>query len=121
MAKINNASKEKEASDVVLSFINALNQEDFKSAGKYISENMTFLGVLGSRNGADAYLTDMEKMKFKYDIQKVFEDDEDVCLIYDIEMAGLHILTCGWYQLKNGKIDSIRVIFDPRPVLEAKK
>jgi len=106
------------AKEVVLSFVEALNQEDFTAARKYTSDDMEFRGVLGSRDGADAYFKDMEKMKFKYHIEKIFGNGDDVCLLYNIDMTGTNIFTCGWYHVEDGKIDSLKVIFDPRPVLE---
>lgn len=105
------------AKDVVLSFINYLNKEDFKAARECANDDMIFDGVLGSRKGADNYFQDMEKMKFKYDVKKVFEDENDVCVLYDINMGKATLFTCGWYRLKNHKISSIKVVFDPRPVL----
>ena len=105
------------AKNTVLSFIDAMNNEDFTGARRYAAENMTFDGVLGSRNGADAYFSDMKKMKLKYDVLKVFTDGADVCLFYNIEMSGKNIFTSGWYRVSEGKINSIRVVFDPRPLL----
>ncbi len=105
------------ASDVVLSFIKALNEEDFTAARQCINDDMIFLGVLGERDGAEAYIKDMQHMKFKYDIKRAFADGDDVCLFYDINMGGQTIFSCGWYHVANGKINSIRVIFDPRPLL----
>jgi len=106
------------AKKVVLTFINALNEEDFETAKSCLNEDMVFDGVLGHRDGADTYISDMKKMKFKYKIKKAFEDDNDVCLLYDIDMGGKNIIfTCGWYQIKNNKIKSLKVVFDPRPVL----
>lgn len=110
---------ESNAREVVLSCIRALNQEDYKTARKYMAEDMVFEGVLGSRNGAEAYFRDMEKMRFKYAIIKVFSTDDDVCLLYNLNMAGKKIFCCGWYHVEDSKIDSLKVIFDPRPVLEA--
>jgi limonene-1,2-epoxide hydrolase len=105
------------AKDTVLSFIKAMNAEDFSAARGYVAPDMDFIGVLGTRHGADAYFADMEKMKFKYEIEKVFADDTDVCLWYTIQMGDKSVPTCGWYQLVNGKIAKFRVLFDPRPVL----
>ncbi len=80
---------------------------------------MKFDGVLGQRDGADAYINDMSKMRFKYSIKKVFEDGNDVCVLYDIDMnKGDKIFTCGWYILNDGKIKNLKVIFDPRPVMK---
>jgi hypothetical protein len=74
--------------------------------------------VMGSRDGADAYIKDMEKMKFKYAVQKTFAEGDEVCLFYDITMSGTKIFSCGWYTVKEGKITKFKVIFDPRPLLE---
>lgn len=103
----------------VLRFINALNEEDFETACDCVTDDLTFTGVMGVRNGADAYFNDMKRMKLKYNIRKVFGDDNDVCLWYDIVMDNKPILSSGWYQLEKGRIKSFQVVFDPRPLLEA--
>lgn len=102
----------------VLAFIKALNEEDFTAAQKYTSDDLKFIGVMGTRNGADAYFSDMKKMKLKYDVQKAFADGHDVCLWYDIDMGGQKIFSSGWYHLHDHKIDWFKVLFDPRPLLE---
>ena len=112
------ATKTEAAKEVVLSFIDALNQEDFEAARKLSDDDLVFKGVMGSRNSAKAYFADMKKMKLKYKILKAFADGDDVSVFYNIDMSGKSILTSGWYHLKDGKIDSIKVIFDPRPILE---
>jgi len=109
------------ARDTVLSALKALNEEDFDTARNSFSDDMVFEGVLGTRNGAEAYFNDMKKMKIKYDVIKAFEEGDDVCLLYDLQLSGLTIFGCGWYHLENGKIKSIKVVFDPRPVLEKKQ
>jgi limonene-1,2-epoxide hydrolase len=106
--------------ELVSSFIKALNEEDFATARSYVHDNFSFDGVLGARDSADAYFKDMEKMRFKYDIKKIFTDGDDVCLLYDINMQGTSIFTCGWYKVQRGKIQSLKVVFDPRPILEKK-
>ncbi|MEO3404645.1 nuclear transport factor 2 family protein [Mucilaginibacter sp. CAU 1740] len=105
------------ANDIVLSFIKALNDEDFAAARKFAADDLKFIGVLGERDGAEAYFTDMERMKLKYDIKRVFSDGDDVSIFYDIDMGGKTIFSSGWYHVVDGKINSIRVIFDPRPLL----
>jgi len=109
------------ASKTVKSFLKALNDEDFKTARKYVNDDLKFIGIMGTRDDADTYISDMEKMKFKYDIKKIFEDENDVSVFYDINMSGPTIFSSGWYHLKNDKISTIKVIFDPRPLLEKKK
>jgi hypothetical protein len=102
----------------VLSFIKALNEEDFEEARKFLSDDMKFVGVMGTRDGADIYINDMEKMKFKFDIKKAFADGNDVCLFYDINMSGHKIFSSGWYHIEHHQIKWFKVLFDPRPLLE---
>jgi hypothetical protein len=103
---------------VVKAFITAVNDEDFITARALVNDDLKFDGVMGSRDSADAYFEDMKRMKFKYDIKKVFADENDVCLLYDINMGAVTIFTCGWYRLKLEKISTLKVVFDPRPLLE---
>jgi len=106
--------------DLVLACIDALNREDFQRARDYINDDFAFVGVLGSRNGAEAYFQDMERMRIKYSIQKVFADEQDVCLLYDVTLSGKTVFGCAWYHVEAGKIRSLRVVFYPRPLLENK-
>jgi len=117
MSTTNKLLTEHNAKVVLQDFLNALNTEDFNLARQQLHDDLYFKGVMGERNGADIYIADMEKMKFKYDIKKVFTDGEEVCLWYDINMGGKTIFCAGWYQLDDEKIKSIQVIFDPRPIL----
>ncbi|HZP05256.1 MAG TPA: nuclear transport factor 2 family protein [Terracidiphilus sp.] len=108
-----------DAKEVVLLCVDAINREDFAAARQFVSNDLQFVGVLGSRNGADAYFSDMERMRLKYDVKRVFADGNDVCLLYDLAISGANIFVCAWYQVANGKIRSLNVVFDPRPILEA--
>ncbi|MDN5286123.1 MAG: nuclear transport factor 2 family protein [Mucilaginibacter sp.] len=113
-----NIIEKQSAKEVVLAFVDALNGEDFKTAGTYLTKDMTFKGVLGSRDGAEAYMKDMEHMKLKYKVKKSVAEKDDVCLIYDLTMSGTTLLGYGWYHVEDGKISSLNVMFDPRPILE---
>ena len=107
------------AKEVVIAFINAVNEEDFDAAFTCLHDDMVFDGVMGKRNSAESYISDMQKMKFKYKIQLVFENENDVCVLYDIDMGGkATIFTCGWYHVSYGKIKKLKVVFDPRPLFD---
>src|SRR5437868_870605 len=92
------------STSVVLKFIEALNSENFAAAKSCLADDMRFIGVLGARNSAGGYIRDMEHMRFKYIIKKVFTDGNDVCLWYDIDMQGTTALCSGWYHLVDDKI-----------------
>jgi SnoaL-like protein len=115
--KKNNESA-RNAKETVRSLLEALNKEDFKRARTYVNDNFSFMGPLATRDSAEAYFNDMEKMRLKYDIMKVFEEDNDVCALYDFSAGPLKLFGCGWYHLDNDKISSIRVVYDPRPLAE---
>jgi len=106
------------AKEVVMAFVNAINKEDFEEARKYVNHDITFDGVLASRIGSYDYFKDMEQTKRKYDVKKIFEDKDDVCLWYNLDMSGATMVGSAWYHLKDGKISTLKVVFDPRPVLE---
>ena len=108
------------AKDAVLAFIQALNDENFDAARDLLTDDMSFVGVMGTRDGGDVYIQHMKKMRFKYDVQKVFVDGDDVCLWYNIDMGGPKIFSSGWYNTVDGKVKSLKVLFDPRPLLEKK-
>lgn len=103
--------------DLVLEFIHALNTENFSAAKKRLHESFTFTGPMGRREGADNYINEMEKMKLKYVIRQTFEEGNDVCMIYEIDMGGKTITACGLYHLEQGELTSLNVYFDPRPLL----
>jgi len=117
MGNSNKLVTEHNAKVIVQDFLNALNAEDFDLARQQLHDHMHFKGVMGERDGADVYIADMKKMKFKYDIKKVFTAEDEVSIWYDINMGEKTIFCAGWYKLEDEKIKSIEVIFDPRPIL----
>jgi hypothetical protein len=103
--------------EIALSFIDALNNEDFHAARSLVADGFTFSGPLGFRSGANSYFQDMERMRLKYSVETAFADGDEVCLLYDITMGGKSVYACGLYRFIDGKIVSLRVVFDPRPLL----
>ena len=106
-----------EPKEVVLRLGKALNDESFQIARRYVSDDMKYVGPFGSRDGAEAYLQEIERLRLKFDIQKIFADDENVCVLYDITVSGITLFACGWFQVNAGRVSSLRVTFDPRPLL----
>ncbi len=72
-----------ETEEVVLGLGKALNDENYEAARRYVSDDMKYLGPFGSRDGAEAYLHEIERLRLKFDIQKIFADNKDVCVLYD--------------------------------------
>ncbi len=90
--KKHSVTAETNAKEIVTSFVESLNNEDFKTAKTYVSDNMTFVGVLGSRNGAEAYFKDMKKMKLKCEIKKV---------LFVVSLFAVILLSCSKDEIGN--------------------
>jgi hypothetical protein len=108
-----------DAKEVVLGLGKALNDENFQIARGFVSDDMKYIGPFGVRDGAEAYLHEIQRLRLKFGIRKVFVDDQDVCAFYDIAVSGIVVFACGWFHVKGGKVSSLRVTFDPRPLLAA--
>ena len=103
---------------LVLDLIYAINEENFYDAARLLADDFKFVGVLGTRDGATAYVDDLKRMKIKYKIHKVIANDNDVCVLCDYTLQGKVLLGCNWYTVSQGKVNSLKSIFDPRPLLE---
>lgn len=106
------------AKEVVMSLVKALNEQDFKTARSYVSDNLSFVAPLASHNNAEAYFKDMERLRIKFDIKKVFVDADDVCLLYDFSAGPITLFGCGWYHVQDGKVSSLKVVYDSKPIAE---
>lgn len=109
---------------IVTSYITALSEEDFKTARSYLDDNLSFQAPIAAYDNADAYFAGNEQLREKfgvrptYEIKKVFVDGNDACVFYELHPGSLTLSVCAWFKINNGKITSIKVVFDPRPLLE---
>jgi ketosteroid isomerase-like protein len=94
---------------------------DVESVRGMIHDDVTFDGPLGHTEGADEYmegLRGMARMVKGADQHRVAVDGEDAFIVYDLLTdAAPPIPTVGWYQVRDGRIASLRVYFDPRPLV----
>jgi SnoaL-like protein len=105
-----------EAKEVVLSYIRALDRQEYDAAQGYLLDGIRIKGPAGESFGKPKEFIDMLRMyRGKYDVKKVFADGDDVCLLYNLATPAATIFMCSWYQVKDGKIVSIQTVFDPRP------
>jgi ketosteroid isomerase-like protein len=113
------------AKELVISYLKALNDQDFKTARSHLKDDMTFLAPIASHNSADAYIEGNGQLRSKYgiekvlyEVKKVFVDGDDVCVFFDFTIGSATLFASGWFHVASGKISSIRVVFDPRPIVE---
>jgi len=106
--------------EVVQGFQRSLGQGDFVAARKLLADDLSFKGPFDNFNKPEPYLEALKKLHHivkGVKVHKLFADGADACLLYDMETntpAGTAFIS-EWYQVRDGKIGSIRVVFDARP------
>jgi limonene-1,2-epoxide hydrolase len=119
----------KNAKEIVMEFIEALERKDFKTVRSYISDNISVLAPgpieLTTFNQAEPFMTYLEHTNLpRLEIKKEFADSNDVCLLYEMNYREPPVTTfvCGWFHVNDdGKISSLRFILDPRTLFQQKK
>jgi limonene-1,2-epoxide hydrolase len=106
---------------VATTYVGAWTSGDFDTARSTLHDDVSFVGPLGTVDGIDECMRGLQGMKQMVEgaeVHKTIADGDDVCVIYDLVTntpAGT-IPTAGWFQLRDGKIASIRAFFDARPL-----
>src|SRR5215467_5497615 len=107
------------AQETVLAFQKAIGHRDLAAARKLLLDNLEFRGPIDTFHKADDYLHAIQKLSAiveGVDILKVFEDGDDVSLFCELKTKTVGTsFVAEWYKVKDGKIASVRVVFDARP------
>jgi hypothetical protein len=87
-----------------------------------LHDRLSFQGPLDTFDNADDFLAAVSRLgpvTKEVRRRKLFADGADVCIIYDFEVhpPGGTVLIAEWFHVTDGKIDSIRILFDPRPFI----
>jgi hypothetical protein len=106
--------------EIVLNYENALNSGDWGTARSYLDDNLRAGGPLATYDNADSFIEAMKRrhpMIKKVDMRKVFAEGQDVCILYDVTTVIPNApisFTAEWCHVRDDKINSILVVFDPR-------
>ena len=101
--------------EVVMSYIRALDSQEYDSAMNRLHGKVRVRGPAGETFGKPYDFIEMlRKYRGRYDVKKVFADGDDVCVLYNLKTNGPTVFMSSWYQVKDGKIVSIHSVFDPR-------
>lgn len=109
-----------DARSVATRFLKAWTTGDFDTARSLLHDDVSFSGPIDSFADADSYLAALHGLSQIVQAaqeHKVFADDTDVCVIYDLVTAtpAGTAPTAEWYHVRDGKISAVRVFFDARP------
>lgn len=120
----------KNAKEIVMEFIGALERKEWKTVRSYISDGISVLArgpvELTSFHQAEPFMNYLEHANLpKLEIKKEFADSNDVCLLYEMNYREPPVTTfvCGWFHVNedDGKISSLRFVLDPRQLFQQNK
>ena len=115
----------KSAKEIVMEYLDLITErQDFKTARSYLKDNVSYVSPLNSFDSAEPYLKYNESLHLpKLDIKKIFTDGDDVCILHEtnITKPPATVFTSLWFHVDDGKISSLRALFDPRPFVRDRK
>ena len=81
------------------------------------SEELLFQGPFFSFKTAEDYIMSLKADPpegFEYKLLKSWSDDSSACLIYQFSKPGISTHMTQWFEVNNGKINKILLIFDTK-------
>lgn len=108
------------AREVVDQYFTALANKDFTAMRTLLHDDISFIGPLGTTNGADDYIDSLMKVTSSMktvERKALFAEGEDVCQIYDLVLAepDATLPVAQWLKVRENRIATVRLYFDARP------
>ncbi|TPI51899.1 nuclear transport factor 2 family protein [Mesorhizobium sp. B3-1-7] len=98
----------------------ALNARDLVRARSYLADDLHFVGMFGPPiDGPDAYIAAMARLGAQQTTVKCLVEGDEVACQYYLALPSrpsTPIFCCGWFTISDGRIKSLRVVFDPTPL-----
>ncbi len=97
------------------------NERDFDAFEAQLAEDITFSGPLGTARGAAEYRRGMEglaKRMTRTEVVTMVAEGPDVITWFNLHTGEAEPVTvANWARVEDGRIQRVRVAFDPRPLL----
>jgi hypothetical protein len=106
--------------EIIDAYMEHLRSKNLTEQRKLLRDDLNFEGPFDRFNSADEYhqaLSHLVPMLDDVQVKRVFVDDADVCVIYDM-VTSTPVGTAPvveWHTVDGDKISDIRVYFDARP------
>jgi ketosteroid isomerase-like protein len=110
------------AREIVDRYFAAMAAKDFATIRTLVHGDVTFKGALGATNGAEEYLAGLQQTLAnmrEVRRQAVAAEGENIFQVYDLIMSepDVSLPVAQWLRVRDGRIASLQVFFDPRPLL----
>jgi SnoaL-like domain len=110
-----------EPTAVTSTYFDCWRKGDLAALRSVLADDLSFVGPLGQFDSADDCVKAMQglaQMTTDIVVRKVFADGPDVLTWFELHTtAAPPCPVANWSHVGDGKIDRIRVAFDPRPLL----
>jgi ketosteroid isomerase-like protein len=110
------------AATVVEQYFAAFGRGDMAAARRLLWDDLSFRGPIDTFSKADDLikaLSALAPIVKGIEHRKVLVDGDDVATFYDMLTPMGAAPIAEWHHVRDGKIDAIRVYFDPRPFAQA--
>jgi len=107
---------------IVDTYFAAMAKKDFDAMRPLLHEDVTFDGVMGTTNGIEEYIAGLQQTLANVrEVRRhvIAAAGENVFQIYDqiVSKPDVTLKIAQWLRVRDGKIASLQVIFDPRPLM----
>lgn len=102
---------------IALAYVDACARKDLDAVARLIAPDLEFVGVSGTVRGAEPYLAILRRLGavwVRSDVQKVFTDGNDVCVLYDFvtDTPAGAVPCVEWLRVEGGRIRWAKLVFD---------
>ncbi len=100
-------------------YFDAWQADDVEAVRPLLADGVDFVGALGTAQGVAecvAGLRGMFGMTESVRVVRRWIDGDDVITWFELQINGATMAVVNWSHVTAGRIDRIRVTFDPRPI-----
>lgn len=107
--------------EILKKFYDAVQMRNIAEAGKYLHDDLVFVGLFETYRSAEQYLaalTGLLGVTVRLDVKRIIAQGADAAIFFELETkapAEGTVLVAEWHQFKNGKIVHVESAFDGRP------
>ena len=112
-----------DATTAATTYFDAWKKGEFDRLRSILADDVTFSGPMGTASGADDYVGQLANFAGGLDdiaVEKMVADGDDVLTWFNlVPKGGDPVPVVNWCHLEDGRVQRVRVTFDPRPLLES--
>jgi ketosteroid isomerase-like protein len=105
---------------LALSYLDAVSKQQYDKVEALLAPDLKFKGPVMTRTSAQDFIGALKRLAaihLRTDVQRVFVDGDDVCVIYDFvtDTTAGALSTIEWLNFEGGRIRSINLYYDRLP------